>query len=119
MRPHFPSAFLAASAFAQARSSTMSQWTMTLDAATAAPGATVARHLEAHIDPDWHMYSPQYAAGPHPTTIKNMSGAAIGNVAFRAVLRRRPQLEADTLPMAAPLMFFIVVGMGPGGVLRE
>jgi thiol:disulfide interchange protein len=99
MRRIFLLLFLAASAFAQSEKFNHVQWTMTLDAATAAPGATVLAHLEARIDPDWHMYSLNTPPGPIPTTIKNMSGAAIGNVAFfepPPIRKYDPNFQADT-----------------------
>jgi hypothetical protein len=45
------------------------QWKLTLDQ-SAAPGATVLGHLEATVDPEWHMYSLTTPPGPIPTTIK-------------------------------------------------
>ena len=47
---------------------------MTLDPATAAPGATVLAHLEANVDDGWHMYSLTTPPGPIPTTIKTVDG---------------------------------------------
>ncbi len=58
------------------------QWTMTMEPATAAPGATVLAKLSAHVDPEWHMYSLTTPPGPIPTTIKTMSGTGIANVTF-------------------------------------
>lgn len=71
---------LAACAFAQSENHV--QWTMTVDQASAAPGATVLAHLEARIDEGWHMYSLTTPPGPIPTTIKTVSGDAIANVTF-------------------------------------
>ena len=73
---------LAACAFAQSESFNHVQWTMTLDQTSAAPGATVLAHLEARVDPDWHMYSLTTPPGPIPTTIKTVNGNAIANVTF-------------------------------------
>ena len=53
------------------------QWKLTLDQASAAPGATVLGHLEAVVEPDWHMYSLTTPPGPIPTTITSKDSAAI------------------------------------------
>ncbi len=72
----------AACAFAQSESFNHVKWTMTLDQATAAPGATVLAKLTAQIDSDWHMYSISTPPGPIPTTIKNLNDTAIAKVTF-------------------------------------
>ena len=56
-------------AFAQSEKFNHVQWTLTLDRASAAPGATVLGHLEATVEPEWHMYSLTSPPGPIPTTI--------------------------------------------------
>ena len=53
------------------------QWQLTLDQASAAPGATVLGHLEAVVEPGWHMYSLTSPPGPIPTTITSKSSAAV------------------------------------------
>jgi thiol:disulfide interchange protein len=53
------------------------QWKLTLDQ-TAAPGATVLGHLEATVEPEWHMYSlTTPPGGPIPTTIKTDNSPSI------------------------------------------
>ena len=52
------------------------QWKLTLDQ-SAAPGATVLGHLEATVDPEWHMYSLTTPPGPIPTTITIDSSQAV------------------------------------------
>ncbi len=80
MRQFFLFFSLAACAFAQGENHV--QWTITVDPATAAPGASIVAHLEARIDDGWHMYSLTTPPGPIPTTIKTVNGAAIANVTF-------------------------------------
>jgi thiol:disulfide interchange protein len=82
MRRIFLLMSLAACAFAQTEKFNHVQWTMALDPATAAPGATVLAKLTAQVDPDWHMYSLTTPPGPIPTTIKTVSVAAIEKVTF-------------------------------------
>ena len=52
------------------------QWKLTLDG-SAAPGATVLGHLEATVDPEWHMYSLTTPPGPIPTTIKTDNSPSV------------------------------------------
>src|SRR6476660_1503156 len=60
--------FAAGTAFAQ---KDLVKWSLTLDPATAAPGATVLGRLEARVDPGWHMYSFTPVKGANiPTTLK-------------------------------------------------
>src|SRR5271168_1466056 len=61
------------------------QWTLTLDAATAAPGGHVLARLAAKIDPGWHVYSPTTPPGPIPTTI------GLENPAVASVKMYQPQ----------------------------
>jgi len=53
------------------------QWKLTLDQASAAPGATVLGRLEATVEPAWHMYSLTSPPGPIPTTITSKNSAAV------------------------------------------
>lgn len=53
------------------------QWKLTLDQASAAPGATVLGHLEATVEPGWHMYSLTTPPGPIPTTIAAKNSGAV------------------------------------------
>src|ERR1700744_4486561 len=68
---------LASSAFAQIEKFNHVQWQLTLDQASAAPGATVLGRLEATVEPEWHMYSLTTPPGPIPTKIKTKNNAAI------------------------------------------
>ena len=52
------------------------QWKLTLEPASAAPGATVLGRLEATVDPEWHMYSLTTPPGPIPTTIVSKDSPA-------------------------------------------
>ena len=82
MRRFFLLLSLAACAFAQSEQFNHVQWTMTIEPATAAPGATVLAKLSAKVDPDWHMYSLTTPPGPIPTTIKDIYADAVANVTF-------------------------------------
>jgi thiol:disulfide interchange protein len=64
-------------AFAQSEKFNHVQWKLTLDRSSAAPGATVLGHLEASVDPEWHMYSLTTPPGPIPTTIKTDNSLAV------------------------------------------
>ena len=89
---------LASCAFAQSESFNHVAWTMTLDTATAAPGATVLAKLSAQVDPDWHMYSLTTPPGPIPTTIKSASGSVVANVTFfepPPIRKFDPNFQAD------------------------
>ena len=69
---------LASTAFAQSEKFNHVQWKLTLDPATAAPGATVLGHLDATVDADWHMYSlTTPPGGPIPTTITADNSPAV------------------------------------------
>ncbi len=99
MRQFFLLLCLAASAFAQASSSNHVQWTMTIEPATAAPGATVLAKLSATVDSGWHMYSITTPPGPNPTTIKTLQGDAVANVKFfepPPIRKFDPNFNADT-----------------------
>ncbi len=52
------------------------QWKLTLDQ-SAAPGSTVLGHLEATVDPEWHMYSLTTPPGPIPTTMTTDNSPAV------------------------------------------
>ncbi len=67
---------LALPVFAQANNV---KWSLTLEPATAAPGAKVLGHLEGSIDPGWHLYSMTTAAAK-PTTIKVAENPAVEKV---------------------------------------
>src|SRR5947208_16464924 len=68
------------------------KWSLTLDPAAAAPGATVLGKLEARVDPGWHMYSLTPVKGANiPTTVK-VDGAAVAG--FK-VLQPAPKRALD------------------------
>jgi len=55
------------------------KWSLTLEPATAAPGATVIGKLEARVDPGWHMYSFTPVKGANiPSTLKLGDTPAVG-----------------------------------------
>ncbi|HEX4135602.1 MAG TPA: cytochrome c biogenesis protein CcdA [Bryobacteraceae bacterium] len=56
------------------------QWKLTIDQSSAAPGAEVLGHLQAVVDPEWHMYSLTTPPGPIPTTIKSDNSPAVDTV---------------------------------------
>jgi thiol:disulfide interchange protein len=58
------------------------QWTLSSDAAKAAPGATVTLHLTAKIDAGWHLYSLTPIADITPTTISFPENPAIESVSL-------------------------------------
>ena len=75
------------------------QWNLTLDQASAAPGATVLGKLDATVDPEWHMYSLTTPPGPIPTTIKTLNSPAVDKVTiFEPPPSRKfdPNFNADT-----------------------
>ena len=59
---------LAVAALAQTEKFNHAHWTLTFDQPSAAPGATVMGHLEAAVDPEWHIYSLTTPPGPIATT---------------------------------------------------
>jgi len=63
-------------AFAQSEKFNHVQWKLTLDQ-SAAPGSTVLGHLEATVDPEWHMYSLTTPPGPIPTTMTTDNSPAV------------------------------------------
>jgi thiol:disulfide interchange protein len=68
---------LATVAFGQSEKFNHVQWKLTLDQSVA-PGATVIGHLEATVDPEWHMYSlTTPPGGPIPTTITTDNSPSI------------------------------------------
>jgi thiol:disulfide interchange protein DsbD len=74
------------------------QWKLTLDQ-TAAPGATVLGHLEATVDPDWHMYSLTTPPGPIPTSIETDNSPAVDKFTIfepPPVRKFDPSFNADT-----------------------
>jgi thiol:disulfide interchange protein DsbD len=90
---------LCASVFAQTEKFNHVQWTLKFDQPSAAPGATVLGHLEARIDPEWHMYSLTTPPGPIPTTIKLTDSAAVQQVTIfepPPVRKFDPNFNADT-----------------------
>jgi thiol:disulfide interchange protein DsbD len=99
MRRLFVLLLLAAGAFGQSESFNHVHWTMAIDQATAAPGATVLAKLTATVDPDWHMYSLTTPPGPIPTTIKTTMADAVEKVTFfepPPVRKYDPNFQADT-----------------------
>ena len=69
------------------------KWSLELQPATAAPGAKVLAHLEAKLDPGWHLYSPTTPrGGPNPTKIQLAENSAVES--FR-VFEPRPKRAFD------------------------
>ena len=98
------------------------QWTLTSEAAKAAPGAVLTLRLTAKLDPGWHLYSltPTPEGIPIPTTVSFVDAPAVESFAIyqpkperkfdpsfkydtetfvgEAVLLVRAQLKADAPP---------------------
>jgi thiol:disulfide interchange protein len=90
---------IAISAFGQSEKFNHVQWNLTLDQASAAPGATVLGRLKATVDPEWHMYSLTTPPGPIPTTIKTVNSPAVEKFTIfqpPAVRKFDPNFNADT-----------------------
>ena len=99
MRRIFLFLALSFSAFAQSEKFNHVQWKLTFDQAAAASGATVSGHLEAIVDPEWHMYSLTTPPGPIATTIEAVDSPAIERVTIfepPPVRRFDPNFNADT-----------------------
>ncbi len=89
----------AASAFAQTEKFNHEQWKLTLDQASAAPGATVLGRLEATVEPEWHMYSLTTPPGPIPTTIRTQNSPAVEKFTIfepPPIRKFDPNFNADT-----------------------
>ena len=92
-------ALFASAAFGQSEKFNHVQWKLTLDQTSAAPGATILGHLQATVDPDWHMYSLTTPPGPIPTTIAADSSPAVdGFTIFEPPPNRKfdPNFNGDT-----------------------
>src|ERR1700733_9856970 len=70
------------------------QWTLSSDAATAAPGAVVPLRLTAKLDPGWHLYSlsPTPDNIPVPTTVSFTESASIESL---AAYQPKPKKKLD------------------------
>jgi thiol:disulfide interchange protein len=85
------------------------QWKLTLEPASAAPGATVLGRLEATVDPEWHMYSLTTPPGPIPTTIVSKDSPAIAKFTIfepPAVRKFDPSFNTDTETYEGSQVFF-------------
>jgi thiol:disulfide interchange protein len=92
-------AVIASLAFGQSEKFNHVQWKLTLDQSTAAPGAAVLGHLEATVEPEWHMYSLTTPPGPIPTTIETDNSPAVDNVTIfepPPIRKFDPNFNADT-----------------------
>ena len=101
--------FFAAAACAQSEKFNHAQWKLTLDQASAAPGATVLGRLEARVDPEWHMYSLTTPPGPIPTTIDLTNTPAVEKVTIfepPPVRKFDPNFNADTETYEGAQTFF-------------
>lgn len=96
-------------AFAQDPKFNHVQWKLTLEPASAAPGATVLGRLEATVDPEWHMYSLTTPPGPIPTTIVSKASPAIERFTVfepPAVRKFDPSFSTDTETYEGSQVFF-------------
>jgi thiol:disulfide interchange protein len=90
---------IAGAAFGQSEKFNHVQWRLTLDQATAAPGGAVLGHLEATVDPEWHMYSLTTPPGPIPTTIATDNSPAVDKVTIfepPPIRKFDPNFNVDT-----------------------
>lgn len=99
------------------------QWTLTLDQTSAAPGATVLGHLDATVEPEWHMYSLTTPPGPIPTTIKTVNSPAVDRFTIfepPPVRQFDPNFNADTETYEGSQHFLARIqlkkDLGPGPV---
>jgi len=86
-------------ALAQSEKFNHVRWKLTLDQSSAAPGAAVLGHLEATVDPEWHMYSLTTPPGPIPTTIETDNSPAVDKVTIfepPPIRKFDPNFNADT-----------------------
>ncbi|HLY15898.1 MAG TPA: cytochrome c biogenesis protein CcdA [Bryobacteraceae bacterium] len=84
------------------------KWSLSLEPASAAPGAQVVAHLQGAIDPGWHLYS-MTSAGARPTTIKLAPNPAVEKIRlFQAAPKRAYdpnfQLETETYEGSASFL---------------
>ena len=96
-------------AFAQDPKFNHVQWKLTLEPASAAPGATVLGRLEATVDPEWHMYSLTTPPGPIPTTIVSKDSPAVARFTIfepPAVRKFDPSFNTDTETYEGSQVFF-------------
>jgi thiol:disulfide interchange protein len=72
------------------------QWTLSSDAAKAAPGAVVLLHLTAKLEPGWHLYSlsPTPENIPIPTTVAFADSPAVESF---AVYQPKPEKRLEPL----------------------
>jgi thiol:disulfide interchange protein len=70
------------------------QWTLSSDAAKAAPGATVILKLTAKLEPGWHLYSLSPTPGniPIPTTVSFADSPAVESF---ALYQPKPEKKLD------------------------
>src|SRR5580700_2049648 len=75
------------------------QWKLTLDRSPVPSGGKVVGHLEAVVEPDWHMYSLTTPPGPIPTSIKTDNSPAVDKFTIfepPPVRKFDPNFGADT-----------------------
>ncbi len=85
------------------------QWKLTLEPASAAPGATVLGRLEATVDPEWHMYSLTTPPGPIPTTIVSKDSPSVEKFTIfepPSVRKFDPGFGTDTETYEGAQVFF-------------
>ncbi len=85
------------------------QWKLTLEPASAAPGATLLGRLEAAVDPEWHMYSLTTPPGPIPTTIVSKDSPAVQRFTIfepPAIRKFDPSFNTDTETYEGSQVFF-------------
>jgi thiol:disulfide interchange protein DsbD len=85
------------------------EWTLSSDAAKAAPGSTVTLKLTAKIDDGWHMYALATPAGI-PTTIQLADNPAVASSRVftpTAISKYDPNFKADTETFEKEVTFLI------------
>ncbi len=87
------------------------QWSLTLDAAAAAPGARASGRLAARIEPGWHLYSLTTPKGPIPTTVRLLDNPQVASWEIhqpKPSVRFDPNFQLDTETFDDEAVFYMV-----------
>lgn len=91
------------------------QWTLAIDAKSAAPGGHVLAKFTAKIESGWHLYSATTPpGGPNPTKIKLADNAALAGMKLYEPKPERkfdPNFQLDTETYAADTTFLLDIEM--------
>jgi thiol:disulfide interchange protein DsbD len=93
------------------------QWTLTFDAASAAPGSSVLAKFIGKIEPGWHLYSPTTPkGGPIPTVLSLADNPAVAGVnVFQSKPERKfdPNFQLDTETFQDQAPFLLQIQLKP------